>query len=58
MKKPAQCGLGGAMEMLFAMILKPFLVLGFLTIGYPITYYVKHKMRDGWLKRLLLRRIS
>ncbi|MDO9313405.1 MAG: hypothetical protein Q7T97_02530 [Burkholderiaceae bacterium] len=46
------------MEMFFVMLLKPFLLLGFLVIGYPITYYVRHKMKDGRLKRLLLRKIS
>ena len=46
------------MEMFLVMLAKPFLLLGFLMIGYPITYYVRHKMKDGRLKRLLLRKIS
>lgn len=37
-----------------AQMLAPFFALGCLAIGYPITYYVRHKMKDGWLKRLLL----
>lgn len=44
--------------MFFAMAAKPFLLLACLVIGYPITYFVRHKMKDGKLKRLLLRRIS
>ena len=44
--------------MFVVMLAKPFLLLGCLVIGYPITYFVRYKMKDGKLKRLLLRRIS
>jgi len=44
--------------MFLAMLFKPFFVLSCLVVGYPITYYVKYKMKDGPLKRLLLRKIS
>lgn len=44
--------------MFWAMLLKPFVLLACLVIGYPITYYVKYKLKDGPLKRLLLRKIS
>lgn len=46
------------MDMFWAMLLKPFLLLGFLMVGYPITYFVKHRLKDGWLKRLLLTKVS
>lgn len=46
------------MDVFWAMLLKPFFVLACLVIGYPITHYVRHKMKDGWLKQLLLRKIS
>lgn len=42
------------MDMFFVNLLKPFFVLACLAIGYPITYWVRFKMREGWLKRLLL----
>lgn len=46
------------MDVFWAMLVKPFFVLACLVVGYPITYLVKYKLRDGWLKRLLLRKIS
>ena len=42
------------MDMLLANLVKPFFVLGCLVIGYPITYYVRRKMKDGPLRRFLL----
>lgn len=43
-----------SMEVFLANLLKPFFVLACLAIGYPITHYVKHKMRNGRLRRFLL----
>lgn len=45
------------MEMALAMALKPFFVLGCLVIGYPIIYWVRYKMKDGPIRRFLLRKI-
>ena len=42
------------MDVFLANMLKPFFVLGCLVIGYPITYYVRRKMKDGPLRRFLL----
>lgn len=37
-----------------AQMAAPFFLLACLVIGYPITYFVRHKMKHGWLRRLLL----
>jgi hypothetical protein len=42
----------------FAQLLAPFLLLAMLAVAIPIKLYLKRHMRDGWLKRLLLRRIG
>lgn len=42
------------MEAFLVNLVKPFLLFGFLAIGYPITYYVRHKMKPGRLRRFLL----
>lgn len=42
------------MEMFWAMLIKPFFLLACLVIGYPITHYVKHKMKRGRLRDFLL----
>lgn len=39
-------------------VLKPFMLLAMLTIAMPFKMLVQRKMKDGWLKRLLLRRIG
>ena len=41
------------MEMMLAMIIKPFLVMGMLLVAYPVKRMVQ-KMKDGKLKRFLL----
>jgi len=46
------------MDMFFVMLIKPFLLMAMLVVGYPITYYVKHKMKHGALRDLLLQKIS
>lgn len=38
----------------WAQLVAPFFVLACLVIGYPITHYVRHKMKPGRLKRFLL----
>jgi hypothetical protein len=38
--------------------LAPFMAALFLAIAYPIKRLVITKMKDGWLKRLLLLRLS
>jgi hypothetical protein len=40
------------------MLIKPFMLLAILVAIYPIKRAVQLYMRDGKLKRLLLRRIS
>lgn len=40
--------------MFWAMLIKPFFLLACLVIGYPITHYVKHKMKRGRLRDFLL----
>lgn len=40
--------------MFLAALLKPFFAAGCLLIGYPITWWVKNRMKDGKLKRFLL----
>ena len=43
----------------WAILLKPFLLLLLsVTILIPARLAVQRRMKDGWLKRLLLRRIS
>lgn len=44
---------------LIGKLLAPFamLALGVLVL-YPVRMFLTRRMRDGWLKRLLLRRIS
>ena len=42
------------MSMFLAMLLKPFVLLACLVIGYPITHYVRHKMKRGALRDFLL----
>ena len=42
------------MEAFLVNLVKPFLLLGFLAIGYPITHYVRHKMRHGRIRSFLL----
>lgn len=58
MKKPARGGLGGGMEIFFAMAVKPFLLLACLVVAYPFVQAVRRLMPDGRLKRLLLRKIG
>lgn len=41
-------------EMFFVMAIKPFLLLACLVAGYPITHYVRHKMKKGQLRDFLL----
>lgn len=38
----------------WAQLVAPFFVLACLVIGYPITHFVRHKMRHGRLRRFLL----
>lgn len=38
----------------WAQLLAPFFVLACLAIGYPITHFVRHKLKDGRLRRFLL----
>lgn len=60
MKKPAQGGLGGYVDdtMFWAMLIKPFAAVAVLVAIYPIKRAIQVYMKDGKLKRLLLRRIS
>lgn len=45
------------MEMFWAQLIKPFLALFVLAfIAWPIKRLVELKMREGWLKRALLKR--
>lgn len=44
------------MEMVLVMALKPFLLLLLLCIAWPFKRLVETRMKDGWLKRLLLTR--
>ena len=41
-------------EKFWAQFFAPFFLLACLVIGYPITYYVRYKMKPGWLRKLLL----
>ena len=41
-------------EKFLAQLVAPFFLLACLVIGYPITHYVRHKMKRGWLRKLLL----
>ena len=41
-----------------AMLLRPIGLLVFLGMAYPFRILVQRKMKDGKLKRLLLRRIN
>jgi hypothetical protein len=38
----------------WAQLLAPFFLLACLSVGYPITHYVRHKMKRGWLRSFLL----
>lgn len=42
------------MEMVLVMAVKPFLFLICLCIAWPFKRLVELRMKDGWLKRLLL----
>lgn len=44
------------MDKLYVMALAPFMLFGFLLIAWPLKRLVQLKMKDGWLKRLLLTR--
>jgi hypothetical protein len=60
-KSPHWAGFGYscAMEWLYALVLKPFVVLViFGLVCLPVRLLVQRKMRDGKLKRFLLRPIS
>ena len=57
MKKPAGAGSGAnisRMTMFLAMFVKSFFLLACLTAAIPVVWLVRHKMRDGRLKRFLL----
>lgn len=41
-------------SMFLAMLIKPFFLLACLVIGYPITNYVRRKMKRGPLRDFLL----
>jgi hypothetical protein len=44
------------MESFWGQALAPFMLFLFLLIAWPFKRLVELKMRDGWLKRLLLLR--
>jgi len=42
------------MDRFLAALLAPFFLLVMLLIAWPIKRWVQTRMKDGWLKRLLL----
>jgi hypothetical protein len=44
------------MEKLYSMALAPFVLFAMLLVAWPIKRLMQLKMKDSWLKRLLLTR--